>query len=346
MRFLKTLDYEKQTYMKIAAFAMLLHILYIIIFTILTVKALAIYNIFSALFYLMLAFVIYKGHYKLAVVAVHLEVALFVTICSFFNGMSMGMGMYLLAMASMVYFCPFEHKHVPYIFAAFNALVYITLRVYSNIFLEVTRIALSTAEATFLHVFNACGSFLVIFCASLFTDSAAAHKEKKLREKNKALAAIANYDDLTGLQSRHFFMSRVDKLNPSSYVAVAIGDIDDFKNINDIYGHICGDYVLQTVADIMRKSLNPENVDICRWGGEEFVMLFHDTSFADAFSRLEKFRVRIENHEFIYNDKSFTLTMSFGLVSTLNKKFSLKMLETADRLLYRGKHQGKNITVK
>lgn len=340
-------DYEKHTYMRIAMFAMLLHTSYIIIFAALSLNVLAVYNIFSSLFYLILALVVlYKGQYKLAVAATHSEVAIFASICAIYNGMSMGIGMYLLAMASMVYFCPFEHKRVPYILAICDALVYMALRVYSNIFLTHSLVALSIAQATFLHIFNACGSFLVIIFAAYFTDTSFIHDKAQLEEANEALAEIANYDDLTGLQSRHFFTERTEQFDPLSYAAVAIGDIDDFKQINDTYGHLCGDYVLQKTAELMRKTLDPEKVDICRWGGEEFVFLFHEDSFNDAYNSLEKLRKRIEDYNFHHNGTQFKLTMTFGLVSTLNKKFTPKILKTADRLLYRGKHQGKNMTVK
>lgn len=341
------LDYEKLTYLRIALFAMLLHILYIVIFAVLSMSLLSIYNIFSSLFYLTIALVIlYKRKYKLAIVSIHVEVAVFAAIFTAYNGMRMGVGMYLLSMASTVYFNPFSHKCIPYILAVCDMFIYVILRVITNIFIINGLVQLSLAPSTFLHLFNACGSFLIIILAAYFTDTSFIHDKAQLEEANEALAEIANYDNLTGLQSRHFFTERAEQFDPLSYTAVAIGDIDDFKQINDTYGHLCGDYVLQKTAELMRKTLDPEKVDICRWGGEEFVFLFHEHSFNDAYNSLEKLRKRVENYDFHHNGTQFKLTMTFGLISTLNKKFTPKMLETADKLLYRGKHQGKNLTIK
>ena len=346
MIFLNRLQGEKHVYMQIVTLAMLVHAVYLIIFTAFSIKPLAIYNIFSVAFYAALLLIIRNEYYKFAVTAVHAEVALFVTVCAMFGGMSMGIGMYLLSMASLVYFCPFEHKRIPYFFAIAEALVYVALRIYSNLFMTSPALGISLAQSTFLHIFNACGSFLIILFAAFFTDSSNLLTKKRLKEENIALAKIANYDDLTGLESRSFFLERAETLPPTEGMTIAIGDIDDFKNINDTYGHVCGDYVLHTIAEIFRKSFSTDSVDICRWGGEEFVILFHDCPMSIAYGLLVSLIKQIADYPFTYKGTSFRVTMTFGIVSSFNKKFSLKTLDTADKLLYRGKQQGKNRVIK
>lgn len=343
---LRNLDDKKKLYTQIALLAMLWHIAYVIIFLFLSMRALVIYNIFSVLFYFSMVFVVRKEFYKFSVVAVHAEVALFVIVSSFYGGMSMGMGMYLLAMASMVYFCPFNHKQIPYILAVGHALIYIALRIYANFFMTHSYPALSAGESTFLHVFNACGSFMIILLSTFFMDRLAVKKQNSLKKENRKLAALANYDDLTGLQSRHFFVTHVRKLDPSSDISIAIGDIDDFKQINDTYGHVCGDYVLQTIADLIRKTLNPELSYVCRWGGEEFTFLFHGTSFNNAYAALEKLRKRVENYQFSHKNTDFNITMTFGIVPSFGRPVTSKTLDFADKLLYKGKRRGKNQVVK
>lgn len=344
--FMKNLEDKKQLYTQIAFFAMLWHIAYIVIFFVLSMNTLVIYNIFSSLFYFAMIFVVKKEFYKFSVVAVHAEVALFVIVSSFYGGMSMGMGMYLLSMASTVYFCPFNHKQIPYILTVGNGFIYIALRIYVNCFIAHGYPTLSTGASTFLHVFNAVSSFLIILLSTVLMGRLASRKQDNLKKENRKLAALANYDDLTGLQSRLFFVKRVRRLVPSSAAAIAIGDIDDFKHINDTYGHACGDYVLQSIADLIRKTLNPECTYICRWGGEEFTFLFHDTPFDDSCAALEKLRTRIENYPFLYKNSSFRVTMTFGIVPSLGKPVTLKMLDSADKLLYKGKKHGKNQVVK
>lgn len=343
--FFQKLDCEKKIYMRIISFAMVLHIIYVFLFASFSIRILTIYNIFSVLFYVSLIFVIYREHYKIAVAAVHAEVALFVATSAFFRGMNFGMGMYLLSMASTVYFCPFKHKFIPYILAICDALVYVVLRISFNLFIPAVDIGLSTGLSTFFHVFNAVGSFMIILTASFFTDASAGVTQKKLIKEKEELASIANYDHLTGLQSRHLFKDRIKTLPDDDDITIVIGDMDDFKDVNDTYGHICGDYVIQTTAEIMRKSLDPEKTDICRWGGEEFVFLFRGNSVENVYENIEALRKKIEQYKFHWEKHTFNITMTFGLIPAGDEKMSLDMLRKADTLLYKGKKNGKNVVI-
>ena len=86
------------------------------------------------------------------------------------------------------------------------------------------------------------------------------------------------------------------------------------SKINDTYGHLCGDYVLQNISEIMRKSLGLENIDICRWGGEEFVFMFCNDDIDSAFVKVENLRKTIENKNFVYENNNIYVTMTFGII--------------------------------
>ncbi len=162
-----------------------------------------------------------------------------------------------------------------------------------------------------------------------------------LREKNMELDFLANYDMLTKLNNRHHMMQFFERFEESGKpYCVIIGDIDDFKVINDTYGHNCGDMVLYSVADIIKKTLDQRGVP-CRWGGEEFLMLVHGEQDT-AGEILELVRHRIEENVVNYHGQEVQVTMTFGMAFYKERANVEKMISLADQRLYYGKNHGKN----
>ena len=121
---------------------------------------------------------------------------------------------------------------------------------------------------------------------------------------------------------------------------IAIADIDNFKKINDTYGHNFGDFVLQTLANLMLSNI--EDTEVCRWGGEEFLIIGKGNDIDKAFKKLEKFRKEVEEFSFKNEEASTNLTITMGL-SQYSKGLSLNdWINTADKKLYAGKYSGKN----
>ncbi len=162
-----------------------------------------------------------------------------------------------------------------------------------------------------------------------------------LREKNMELDFLANYDMLTKLNNRHHMMHFFEQFEKSGKpYCVIIGDIDDFKVINDTYGHNCGDMVLYTVADIIKKTLEQRGVP-CRWGGEEFLMLVYGEQ-ETAGEILELVRHKIEENVVNYHGQDVRVTMTFGMAFYKERANVEKMISLADQRLYYGKNHGKN----
>ena len=122
-------------------------------------------------------------------------------------------------------------------------------------------------------------------------------------------------------------------------------DIDFFKKFNDTYGHECGDFVLISVADIIKKSLR--DVDVAsRYGGEEFTVLLCDTDKEGAMIVAERIRSAIDEHDFVYNDQHLHVTISVG-VSVFDAETNLVnspncFVNQADQALYVSKSNGRN----
>jgi diguanylate cyclase (GGDEF)-like protein len=164
-----------------------------------------------------------------------------------------------------------------------------------------------------------------------------------LEDKNNEYKIMASTDPLTGLYNRYKFSELFD----SSYISmqqshndlsIILLDIDFFKHINDTYGHNMGDQVLIQVTHVLLKSLR--NIDIvCRWGGEEFIVLLPSASLANAFVIAEKLRISIETMKI---DTASSVTASFGVSQVLEGDDMRDTIYRADKALYLAKHSGRN----
>lgn len=157
--------------------------------------------------------------------------------------------------------------------------------------------------------------------------------------KNAALV-----DRLTGLYNRHYMMEKLEGAARENIpMFVTMIDIDDFKKINDRYGHNAGDYVLVNVARIMREVCN--GCEISRWGGEEFLIFTTGNLRAKGLPLIEKLRQRVESEDFVFGEEHIKVTITSGLAE-FSKEISVdKWVSKADDNLYTGKKTGKNKVV-
>lgn len=158
--------------------------------------------------------------------------------------------------------------------------------------------------------------------------------------KNKA-----NKDYLTGLFNRRYLFDTgakiysENKLNNKLF-CVAIIDIDNFKMINDTYGHDIGDIAIKEVARILNKNIN-SNAIISRLGGEEFCICFYNRSENEIYELLEYIRKEFENNKIKVNDLILKYTISIGVSLDFGKNFD-DMIRIADEYLYVAKKEGRN----
>jgi len=172
----------------------------------------------------------------------------------------------------------------------------------------------------------------------------------RLDEVQKRLKKQASTDELTGLKNRRTIMNRLDEelqraLRLHEPLGVMILDIDDFKRINDTYGHPSGDRVLSSVAACIRENLRSYDL-IGRIGGEEFLVLSPGTGLDDALILAERIRESVKRNEVIEEGKSVSVTISIGLtISQSGDATHEKLLKRADSALYRAKDGGRNRVV-
>lgn len=156
----------------------------------------------------------------------------------------------------------------------------------------------------------------------------------KLYKKNKKISIT---DDLTNLYNRRFFVNKTKEfIKNNELISIAIADIDDFKKINDKYGHCVGDKILIEFSEIIKNNVSSEEI-VSRIGGEEFTIIFKDNKIKTK-EKLERIRKKIQDHEFSNNIK---ITSSFGVEDSENTCFNDIYLK-ADKNLYKAKKDGKN----
>ena len=169
-----------------------------------------------------------------------------------------------------------------------------------------------------------------------------------LKKHIEHLTVLQGQDALTGLANRRGFdQAMAMEVERSSRfktpLTLCIMDLDNFKAINDIHGHPCGDDVLKAVASILLTEMRMIDT-AARIGGEEFALLLPGTGQARALKLLERIQAVIQDTGIICGDAQFTMTMSMGVASYRGKLTPdpVKLLAEADKALYRAKRAGKN----
>ncbi|WP_457622229.1 GGDEF domain-containing protein [Persephonella sp.] len=161
------------------------------------------------------------------------------------------------------------------------------------------------------------------------------------REVKGKLEFQAHYDPLTKVLNRRSFIGiynsiiNRDDIFPASFM---IMDIDDFKKINDTYGHNVGDKVLKKIVDVIKDNIRKKDIFV-RWGGEEFIIFFPETDIEQARVVTEKIRKLIEGLRF---EEGFKVTISIGLTKLEKGEFLVEAIKRADKALYKAKRNNKN----
>jgi len=158
-------------------------------------------------------------------------------------------------------------------------------------------------------------------------------------------------DALTGLYNRAYFLSQIGVLAERSAsqevgLAILMLDIDHFKRVNDLYGHVAGDGVLREVATVIRESTRAEDL-VARYGGEEFVIGLPVSAPGPARERAERIRGSLAERRIVASDDEIQVTASLGLSFSPPGRphHTMALIQTADQALYQAKAGGRNRVV-
>lgn len=172
---------------------------------------------------------------------------------------------------------------------------------------------------------------------------------RNLAMSNAELRTTSQTDTLTGLLNRRGMLEFLQRehtrlVRSKRSFVIALLDIDHFKQINDTWGHECGDAVLTRLAELFN-SVTRKADTIARWGGEEFLFLLPDTRLAGGRIVIEKIRRLVADTPFIYQSRRIPVTITVGLREADANTSIDELLRDADSALYEGKGNGRNQTV-
>jgi diguanylate cyclase len=174
--------------------------------------------------------------------------------------------------------------------------------------------------------------------------------QMRIAELEKSLAEARNAaitDPLTGAFNRRGFYDMFERelarsLRTGSGLALALIDLDNFKHLNDALGHQAGDDALVHLVNVLRSAMRPSDV-LCRFGGEEFILLLPDTSLADAESAISRFRQEFAAQPLPGHD--YSLSFSAGVVIQTPTETLDALIGRADTATYAAKRAGKNCVI-
>jgi diguanylate cyclase (GGDEF)-like protein len=171
----------------------------------------------------------------------------------------------------------------------------------------------------------------------------------RLSVQNEELHQHANIDALTGLHNRRYVVDQFEKMYSKATryhtaCTILLIDIDYFKKVNDVHGHLVGDSVLVEVAQLLVGGLRDSDL-IGRYGGEEFLALLPMTNLMEAQVLAERLRAQVEKSEQIKLKQGFGVTVSIGVAQITDRDTQKQLIQRADEALYRAKAAGRNQVV-
>lgn len=328
----------------------MVHVALLGIFSFVGVQPLVQFNIISVIVYVFSILLCKYGKIMPVYISIIMEVTIYSIYSTHYIGLRCGTYCFLFSIVPIIiYFGTFLFKGMKrWIIVGMLVLNFAVFIILYVGYIKVEPIYdLEPSTRLTLVVFS---SFVMVFSTIFYNTIYIYASEldvKNLELRNKQLSADAHEDVLTTLLNRRGFLPLVEPLMKASndnQFCVAFCDIDDFKRVNDSYGHEAGDEVLRHITTLMRKEM--QGCDICRWGGEEIVILMKDCNLEDAKEKLEALRKSIETVPTVFYNKQIFVTITIGVEKFVDTyKAPEEIIKKADNRMYYGKQHGKNILI-
>lgn len=191
------------------------------------------------------------------------------------------------------------------------------------------------AEDNFASYINLVVVWITLAIIIWYFDASRLHAYRKMNEANLKLEKLAMTDSLTGVFNRHYIERRI--ANSTRPFHVAMIDVDNFKMVNDQFGHVAGDNVLKGIADVLTQSFASVGI-VGRWGGEEFIVLLTEGDSKDIYHLTEQARAKVATTNF---EIKAPVSISIGLAQHDLGDYEAT-LRKVDKALYSAKSEGKN----
>lgn len=324
------------------------HLVLVIIFAALGIFRMSFFNICSVCGYILCWRWVNKQVYEPAYFYTCVEITAHTILAAVTVGWECGFAMYILAFVPVTLYMQFNMEKSlelrrTYFNGIYQAAAFVMCRVFTLIVEPFEQIPEEAVVVFYL--FNSICAFAMITLFSIMFMLEIRSSHIVMQLKNEALNKMASVDTLTGLLNRRSMMSRFHAaVEAGDNFSVIMCDIDNFKKINDTYGHDCGDVVLTEISSAISSCLR-EKDSVSRWGGEEILIMINDAVASEAALIAERIRKKVERRDIKFGDRIINCTITIG-VADLSQGGSIEHTITiADERLYRGKTGGKNQVV-
>ena len=327
--------------------------IYAILFFSFDFRYLGVYAVAMAIFYQLLRLLIQKGAYKTIIHLSYLEVWIFAAVNDVILGRDSSFSFLVVSTIPAIFYFAltwaiYNKKEMVSFFLSLLAMLEYALLYVFDLIHPAAFIQTKGYMRIVFTGYNYLVAFLVIIGFLMLLHWDMSQKATSLSHKNLALDMQANRDALTGLFNRRYMNIQLEeKLNQlhedGRIFGIIICDIDNFKKVNDTFGHESGDDVLVNAARVLMSSLR-ENDVVCRWGGEEFLIAI-DGNRKVTTDVAERIRGMIEDMVVVSHGYTIKITMTFGVCESIPGLSIDKLVEIADERLYNGKQNGKNQVV-
>lgn len=310
-------------------------------------------SVVIAVSYQLLRLLIQKGSYKAIIHIVYVEVWCFAAVNEVILGRESSFSMLAVASIPAIFYFAltwgiYKKKELASFFLSLAPIFVFTALYVYDLIQPAALIQVKTYIIVVFTAYNFAVTFMVMIGFLMLLHWDMSSKTTSLTSKNEALNQEANKDALTGLFNRRYMNLQLDEKmrllqEEGRIFGIIICDIDNFKKVNDTFGHESGDDVLVNVARVLMSSLR-ENDVVCRFGGEEFLIAI-DGNKKVTTDVAERIRGMIEDMVVISHGYTIKITMTFGVTESTPGLSIEKLVEIADERLYQGKQNGKNQVV-
>lgn len=346
---------ELEKYRFICYTLAVIHILIMIRFYLLHYTILYVYNIFAIIFYFVLGYVFTKQR-KFAQIYYfcYAEITLFASSATILAGWDWGFMIYLIALTPVSFYLAYSSPQFgrnirkPMLFVFSSMTIFVATKILSLYITPLYTRRIYDSKLLIVYCANASISFLALLLFSILFTIEIRQNEVRLEEQYALLENISSKDPLTGLLNRRsmdkYMMDAVSQTAETGHIfSVILGDIDDFKKVNDTYGHLIGDQVLIEVAKTI-SGISVPGCRICRWGGEEILIYVPENEIITK-GMAEKIRQSVSRIAIPTQTGTVNVTMTFGVAEYSPGLMLNKLVSIADHRLYYGKQHGKNQVV-
>lgn len=326
-----------------------IHLVYVVMFIAIDIEPLVWFNVTSTLLYIAILFLLNKQENSLPMLLVaYLEIMAHAFAATVLLGWDYGFPLQILALIPTAFYAPFKKNSAPYLLCTISLAGFLALRLFTSEFLPIYPTMLYSAKQ-FFYLFNACSAILAMVMFSSLFYIFVRNSQQDLSDENKSLQKLAGTDPLTGMRNRRSIIPKLEEGirrhdEENENFSLILCDIDNFKAVNDQYGHDCGDYILKSLANLIPAQLDKHDY-LSRWGGEEILIMLSGADSDHAAYVAEAIRSSVAEQPFKYNGQTIYITVTIGVSSSTDGATINDMLLQADRNMYRGKKNGKDCVV-